>query len=50
MKNGKFSKRVENTVGKGEHCSLQAISRFPTEFSKGLYCRHVETKDCLGKG
>ena len=35
----KFSKRVENTVGKGE------ISPFPTVFSKDLYCRHREGKD-----
>ena len=42
----KFSKRVENTVGKGEI----AISPFPTVFSKDLYCRHVKTRACLGKG
>ena len=44
-----FSKRVENTVGKGE-ISSQAISPFPTVFSKDLYCRHVKTRVCLGKG
>ena len=32
----KFSKRVENTVGKGE------IARFSTVFSKGLCCRDVK--------
>ena len=38
----KFSKRVENTVGKRRNCSLRAISPFPTLFSKDLYCRHIE--------
>ena len=32
---GKFSEKVENTVGKG-NCSLRASSPFPTEFSKDL--------------
>ena len=44
----KVSKRVENTVGKGK--IAQAISPFPTVFSKDLYCRHVKTRACLGKG
>ena len=35
-------KKVENTVGKGE------IAR--TVLSEGLYCRHVKTRACLGKG
>ena len=39
----KFSKQVENTVGKGE------IAR-PSVFSKDLYCRHVKNRACLGKG
>ena len=39
----KFSKWVENTVGKGE------IAPFPTVFSKHLYCRHVKTRAYLGK-
>ena len=30
--------------------SIQAISHFPTVFSKDLYCRHVKTRACLGKG
>ena len=38
----KFSKRVENTVGKGKIVC-------PTVFSKDFYCRHVNTKACLGK-
>ena len=37
-----FSKRVENTVGKGEICLLQAILPFPTIFSKDLYRRHIK--------
>ena len=28
--------------GKMRNCSLRAISRFPTVFSRGLYCRHVK--------
>ena len=42
---GKFSERVENTVGKG-----RAISPFPTGFSKDLYCRHVKTRAYFGNG
>ena len=34
---------VANTMGKGENA-------FPTVFSKDLYCRHVKTRACLGKG
>ena len=37
-----FSKWVENNVGKGEIA--------PTVFSEDLYCRHVKTRACLGKG
>ena len=33
--------------GKRKNCSLRAISPFPTEFSKDLYCRHVKTRACL---
>ena len=29
---------------------LRAISPIPTLFSKELYCRHVKTRACLGKG
>ena len=43
---GKFSEGVENAVGKGENGN----SPFPTVFSKDLYCRHVKTRACLGKG
>ena len=35
---------------KRRSCLLRAISPFPTLFSKGLYCRHVNTRACLGKG
>ena len=45
----KLSKSVEITEGKGEICSLRAISPFPSVFSKDLYCRHVKTKACSGK-
>ena len=46
----KFSRRVENNCRKRRNCSLRAISLFPTVFSKDLYCRHVKTRACLGKG
>ena len=36
--------------GKRRNCSLRAISPFPTAFSEDLYCRHVKTRACLGKG
>ena len=42
----KFSKRVENTVGKGEI----ARAPFPTVFSKYLKGRHIKTRTCMGKG
>ena len=45
----KYSKWVENT-GKRGNSSTQAISPFPTLFSKELYGRHVKTRACLGKG
>ena len=41
---GKFSKRVENTKGKGE------ISLFPKVFSKDMYCRDFKTRACFEKG
>ena len=44
-----FSKQVENTVEK-RNCWLRAISPFPTVFSTELYCRHIKTRACLGKG
>ena len=45
----KFSERVENT-GKRINCSLRAIYPIPTVFSEDLYCRHVKTRACFGKG
>ena len=36
--------------GKRRNCLLQAISPFPTVFSKDLYSRHVKTRACFGKG
>ena len=45
----KFSKRVENTVGKGE-IMLKANSPFPTVFSKGLFPRGVKRCHCVGIG
>ena len=44
----KISKSVENT-GKRRNRSLQAISPFPTLFSKDSKWRHVKTWACLGK-
>ena len=39
---------------KGMQCldyrSLGAISPFRTVFSKGLFCRHIKTRACLGNG
>ena len=48
MKMTEFSKKVEKTVGKGEICTLQAISPFPIVFSKDLFCRQ-EKKGLFGK-
>ena len=42
----RFSKWVENSVGKGEIAGNEQFLLFP-RFSKDLYCRHVNTK---GKG
>ena len=36
--------------GKRRNCSLQAISPFPTVFSKDLYCMHIDIRAWLGKG
>ena len=46
----KFSKQVENTVGKGRNCALRAISPFSTAFSKGLLPRGVKRCHCVGMG
>ena len=46
----KFSKWVKNTVGRGEIACYEQFLLFPQFFSKDLYCRHVKTRACLGKG
>ena len=47
------TKKVENTVGKGEIARYEKFLLFPQFFfffSKDLYRRHVKTRDYLGKG
>ena len=44
---GDFSKRVENTVKKGEIAPYDQISFSPSVF-KYLYCRNIKTRACLG--
>ena len=44
------SKKKKKLWDKEIYCSLRAISPFPAVFSKDLYCRHVNTRACLGKG
>ena len=47
----KFSKWVENTVGKGEIARYEHFFPFPTVFSKDFYSRHEKKKQGLfGKG
>ena len=46
----KFSKGVENTVGKGGVARYEQFLLFPLCFQKDLYCRYVKTRACLGKG
>ena len=45
----KFSKQVENTMGKGDIACNEKFLLFPL-FFKALNCRHVKTRACLGKG
>ena len=45
----KFSKWIENTVGKGRNCSLRAISPFPTVF-KRLVEQTRKKQGLFGKG
>ena len=40
-----FSKKGRKQYGVNEKLLL-----FPTVFSKDLYCRHIKTRACLGKG
>ena len=42
-------KWVENTVGKGEIARYEQFLLFPQCF-QDLYCRHIKTRACLGKG
>ena len=54
----KFSRQVENTVGKGEIARYEQFllfpqrfqKTFPRVFSKDFCFRHVKTRACLGKG
>ena len=46
----KFSRRVEKHCWRRRNFSLQAISPFPTVFSKDLCSRHVKARARLGKG
>ena len=46
----KFSKKVENTVGKGEIARNDQFFPFLTVFSKDLYSIYVKYRACLGKG
>ena len=46
---GRFFEMLENKRRRRNRL-LGAISSFPTVFSKDLYCRHVKTRACLGKG
>ena len=45
----KFSKQVENTVGKGEIAHCEQFLLFPV-FSKGLFPRGVKRCHCVGMG
>ena len=46
----KFSKMVENTVGKGEIAGYKQFLFFLTVFLKDLYNRHIKNRACMGKG
>ena len=45
----KLVKQVENTVRNAEIARYEQFLLFPV-FSKDLYCNHVKTRACLGKG
>ena len=45
----KFSKRIENTVEKGETARYEQFLPFPPVFPKDLHCRLVKTRACFGK-
>ena len=46
----KLYKKGRKHWGTMRNCSYKTISTFPTVYSKDLYCRHVKTRACLGKG
>ena len=46
----KFSEWVENAVRKGEIALYEQFLLFALCFQKDLYCRHVKTRACFGKG
>ena len=46
---GKFSKRVENAVGKGEIAHYEQYLLFSV-LPKDLSSRHIKTRACMGKG
>ena len=50
MKMAEISPTGRKHCLKRRNCLLRAISPFPTVFSKGVHCRPVKTRACLGKG
>ena len=46
----KFSERGENAAGKGEITRAERFLLFLQSFQKVVYCRHLKTRACLGKG
>ena len=46
----KFSKRSENTTGKGEIARYEQFLLFPQCFQKTFFCRHSKAKAYFGKG
>ena len=49
-KSSKFSKRVENTVGKEEIARYEQFLLYPHCFLKGLFPRGVKRCHCVGMG
>ena len=49
MKGVLRKKQGKKLCGEKRNCSLQAISPFPTVFSKDLHCRQTKTRACLEK-
>ena len=46
----KFSKQVENTVGKGEIAHYEQFLLFSQCFQKGLFPRGIKRCHCVGMG